>query len=168
MTEIFKITTRPIEGDITASGKTRYNQVSPEEFLAVVDEILATPGIRSIGWTQHTPYFNDGEPCEFGLGELALDLDPAIYGEVDDDDAYALPEEGYNWATSWGIYTYPERGNYSTRKYELNGVDTKPLNDIFSKWASERYENVALDSFGDHAVVVATPEGFSVDYYEHE
>lgn len=168
MTDSFKITDRHIEGNITSGAKKRHDQVSPEEFLAVVDEILATPGIRAIGWTQHTPYFNDGEPCEFGIGELALDLDPAVYGEVDDDDAYGLPEDDHNWATAWGIFTYPKSGNYSTREYELNGVDTKPLDEIFSKWASERYENVALDSFGDHAVVIATPEGFSVDYYAHD
>lgn len=166
MTELFKITDRPIDGDITSGAKKRYDQVSPEEFLAVVDEILATPGVRAIGWQQYTPYFNDGEPCEFSVNELALDLDPAIYGEVE-GEAYGLPEDR-NFVTDWDIYTYPERGNYTNRKYELNGVDTRPLKEIFAKWESSRYENVALDSFGDHAVVVATPEGFSVDFYDHD
>lgn len=29
----------------------------------------ACPSIEKIRWTQYTPYFNDGEPCEFSVGD---------------------------------------------------------------------------------------------------
>jgi hypothetical protein len=30
------------------------------------------PEVYGIKWTQYTPYFNDGEPCVFRLGSVAL------------------------------------------------------------------------------------------------
>ena len=42
------------------------------------------PGVKNVRWTQYTPYFNDGDPCEFstnaGYAELNYD------GNEDDDD----------------------------------------------------------------------------------
>ena len=28
------------------------------------------PDITAFTWVQYTPYFNDGEPCEFGVGDV--------------------------------------------------------------------------------------------------
>jgi len=30
------------------------------------------PDVYGVKWTQHTPYFNDGEPCVFGLDDVYL------------------------------------------------------------------------------------------------
>lgn len=30
------------------------------------------PGLVGISWPQYTPYFNDGDPCEFGVHESEL------------------------------------------------------------------------------------------------
>ena len=45
-----------------------------------------TPGAASVGWDQYTPYFNDGDPCEFSVnGVYCFDQE--------DDEIWQLPEE---------------------------------------------------------------------------
>ncbi len=38
--------------------------------------------IKNVCWTQYTPYFSDGEPCEFSV----YDLDVNFYKDSDDDE----------------------------------------------------------------------------------
>lgn len=142
---------RPIQGDVQETRKAEYDQWSAEQFLSVIDDVLAIPGVDSIRWRQYTPYFNDGEPCEFSVGELMVKLDG-----VDDGGDY---DDGYY--DSWSLGYYVKNG-------DLTVEIPKGLEDAMGKWASAHFERVALKNFGDHATVTATKEGFSVEYYEHD
>lgn len=50
--------------------------------LATADLFLNHPPLKSFGWKQYTPYFNDGDPCVFRVCS-----DPDING-VDGYDLY--------------------------------------------------------------------------------
>lgn len=50
-----------------------------EAFKEVFDK---HPSIESIYWTQYTPYFNDGDPCYFRMGEYEVE-----YLEDEEDEA---------------------------------------------------------------------------------
>ena len=50
----------------------RGSDLLQKEFDALFIEY---PEIGKIEWTQYTPYFNDGDPCVFGVGELAFTLE---------------------------------------------------------------------------------------------
>ena len=54
--------------------------------------ILADGDILSFGWTQYTPYFNDGERCVFGVEEpwFRTTADATRDEDDDEDDADAL------------------------------------------------------------------------------
>ena len=39
------------------------------------------PELENFGWTQYIPYFNDGDPCEFGLYEILYN------DEIDSDNS---------------------------------------------------------------------------------
>lgn len=54
----------PVEGDITR-GEKRANQRPIEELEVLIEALLADPVIHDFGWSQYTPYFNDGDPCVF-------------------------------------------------------------------------------------------------------
>jgi hypothetical protein len=61
-------------------------------------EIFAAhPSLQTIGWTQYTPYFNDGDTCEFGVHadaySLRLNGNSPDYGddELEDEDGNPLP-----------------------------------------------------------------------------
>jgi hypothetical protein len=100
------------------------------------------PKILAIAWTQYTPHFADGDPCEFSVHDFeAATRKPE--GEVDEDD----DDLGYEFKSSWSL-----KGPSAEALRSLNRTKS---DDIF------------LAAFGDHARVVATPSGFHVTEYEH-
>jgi hypothetical protein len=56
-----------------------------EEFTAFFRD---NPKITAVRWRQYTPYFNDGDPCTFGVGEFTYKID----GKLDDGGDY---EDGF-------------------------------------------------------------------------
>lgn len=139
---------RTIVGDIEGTHKAEYEQWSAEIFLSIIDGVLAIDGVEAIKWTQYTPYFNDGDALEFGIQDLQVKISgwPEDGGE---DGFYDLWELKYV-AEQDGL-TIPEG-----------------LTDALKLWDTQHLEKVALKNFGDHAQVTATPEGFEVEYYEHD
>lgn len=57
------------------------------------------PTVHGVMWTQYTPYFNDGEPCEFGLHGVGLFTDK---GEFEDSS------DPYDGKDVWGDGTLYE------------------------------------------------------------
>lgn len=41
----------------------------------LVDELRGIPGVEEIRWAQYTPYFNDGDSCEFIVGDIYFRLE---------------------------------------------------------------------------------------------
>lgn len=156
---------RPIEGDVNINTTASVPQVGPEEFLAAIDSLLAVPGVKKIRWHQYTPYFNDGEPCEFGVNEPAVKLSKKIFGDTSEQSDY---DDGF--VDSYGLYEYNGGNGYSedNKTYEINGVSTKAVYDALQGANWDSFEAVAKANFGDHAVVTATTEGFEVEFFEHD
>jgi hypothetical protein len=171
-----KIQTREIKGDIQRSYRSHVEQKSAEEFLAALDTLLDTPGVKAVRWRQYTPYFNDGDACVFSINEAYVkfsvepdrtytfaDLD-ALEDEDDNDDG----DYGDGFVGTWEL---GERWNSETRQYESLGDPTRTNAANALKAFNQQmgaFEDVCLDNFGDHAIITATREGFSVDYYEHD
>lgn len=116
------------------------------------------PNVTAIVWTQYTPYFNDGDTCEFGVNDAtftnAPDPHSVRWGEYDGDHETA--EDGseiFAWE-SWG--DAPE------------GLDTEMCKSFNRMICSGEMEDVMKAMFGDHVKVVATREGFDVDEYDHD
>lgn len=163
---------RPVEGDIVYSNRTTAEQYDAEEFLRRLDAIFdADPEVKYVFWTQYTPYFNDGEPCVFSVGDVSVirggdrpyyfDYDEA---EWDDDveagevlNLWSLRPKG-DWVGTW-----PDRKFVEHPNQEIDPV-YEPLKNL----GMNHFENVCLEAFGDHATVIATREGFEVEFYEHD
>jgi hypothetical protein len=114
------------------------------------------PQLKKIQWTQYTPYFNDGEPCEFQVYGEYLDL------EYLDELGELVELEGFH------IYDYlSAAGVRHTNKYDwdewLVEVDSI-LSDLFSSIPSEVFKEV----YGDHSEVTVTAEGVTVEEYDHD
>ncbi len=158
-----------IEGDIYPTHKM-VDQDPIEYFVDALKGVFTTGVIKAVRWTQYTPYFNDGEPCVFGTGEIYyrfadLDDEDAQGGDYEDgylsayEDEYVKTLGGSNW-------------DYETRQHvHYDGVD--PVTAALVKELNERFNSgrhlVDLGRiFGDHARVTATPDRFIVDEYEHD
>lgn len=66
--------------------------------FALIKEIFDTCGhINKIHWKQYTPYFNDGDSCEFGLHDVYIEDDDDTYYEGDyNGESSVLVDEYYN------------------------------------------------------------------------
>lgn len=185
----YKIESRKIEGAKYEETAT-LEQLNAEEFLALVDTLLAVKGIKAVRWHQYTPFFNDGDTCEFGVNEASVKLSKRFgvdeedgdYGDGFIDD-YALYEYNDSKTTqpepsrgSYGTPTYAEwrikydEWNNSRKVYSMNDQDTQEIAEALALFNSktDNIAFVAKANFGDHAKVTATTDGFDVEEYEHD
>lgn len=165
----------PIIGE-GKEGSTRVPQISKEEFAALVKTVLDHPSVHLFGWKQYTPYFNDGDICEFGASDFYLittsDVDQ--YEELLEDDPYMVQEvfdphsdhptlggRPYHWDEvtrkgHFGDYEGPDKDLYE-HAMALSGV----INNGSA-------EGVLLTLFGDHCTVVVTKQKIEIEEYSHD
>jgi len=147
-----------------------FREKAQELFKGVTKEFFdKNPGINVIRWTQYTPFFNDGDTCEFSVnepyysnakGEQIEDL--TRYGEYDGEDEDVWAEE--NWIlTGDSQYCIDRRKNI-----DLTGVDTESISAFSKMIQSNELEEILKAMFDDHVSVTATRDGFDVEEYEHD
>lgn len=131
---------------IDASGKSMV--------ASLIKKMFTETGISQCGWHQYTPYFNDGEPCVFGLGEVYYcppERAPWDYGEDPDED-----EEDQWWWDGLG-----DRGVTARMASGAKGWHEDPPNVERYKILHNFHQDLSsLEDelqviFGDHAVVRA-------------
>lgn len=156
---------RPIEGDITRRDRRVIEQGTVEEFLAAIDAVLAIPGVSAVSWKQYTPYFMDGDPCEFGVNDPYFTFGTVEEPEYGTDAYYDWAEREENYSV-WNLTYKDDSGKFPYRPKDvtLSEADVQTIKAL----NLNRYELIAEANFGDHAVVTATSEGFNVEYYDHD
>lgn len=151
------------------------------------DTFIAYPQIKAIGWTQYTPYFNDGDECIFSVREPQLLL---AESQKDDEEDYE-DEFGPGWRDSYSFYDYVEdktqtprqstKYNPNTRKHEpydyyprvkvyatpedeaLYGL----LNNLYTSF--QQNQEILKSVFGDHVRVKAYADGnIEIEPYYHD
>lgn len=169
----------PIIGDI--QGSTVPTQRPIEDLAPLLQAVLDDPGIEEFGWRQYTPYFMDGDPCVFGIGDIWF-LSPE---DADDEaDQKERREDPYMWAEHH--YLHGERGfaetlttgHWDTEKnrwvsedvpnphYDQDRYDR--LDALTDAIGSGQFNNALLNAFGDHAIVTINRDNITVEFYEHE
>lgn len=148
---------RPVTGEISGSVEPRAEQKPGEELLPLLDAVLAAENVEAIRWSQFTPYFNDGEPCIFGAGQVEVKLAG--------DDTSGYDEDGYISAGEMVDYRRSGSGYSSTVKpqYEHLYRALLTLDDEL-----DHFEDFLHGSFGDHAQVTATRDGFHIADFDHD
>lgn len=113
------------------------------------------PNLKSFGWTQYTPYFNDGDVCEFNVH-----YEYNMYINDKDLDVYGL--------NKWLQPNYPYVPNFKDYGFdtmqELVSV-VEDVNNVLDLFSRDDLEII----FGDHAKITAYNDGqISVDEYDHD
>ncbi|WP_326827412.1 hypothetical protein [Streptomyces sp. NBC_01751] len=160
----------PVSGELRM-GSSRTDQKPVEELAPLLQALLDDPTITEFGWTQYTPYFNDGDVCEFSVGEIWVRTTEDVDSDEQEFDDYDLTL----WAhPSLGRVNYEYRGEWPNREYVELGYEgpnekryrnAKALNEALTSGA---YENALLDAFGDHALVTVREAGIEVEFYSHD
>lgn len=132
-------------------------------------------GIKAIVWTQYTPFFNDGDTCEFSVNE------PVFTNAEREDLEYVNPWGEYEGENEkiWVCETYSIVHLYDDGRPWLDDtreaikesgqtIDIKAC-DLFSRMIqSADFEPVMEAMFGNHVKVIATKDGFDVEEYDHD
>ncbi|MCK9901332.1 hypothetical protein MXD63_14750 [Frankia sp. Cpl3] len=146
----------PIKGEVSRYTEPRGAQKTAEDFKKALDRLLGLPGVKAVVWHQYTPYFNDGDPCTFGIHLDGVALDPAPegasspYESIEDDKGNEL-----SVYEVWDLRDAPTVADVHRALKALEG-------DLGS------YEDVFLKAFGDPARVIARADGFTVEDYSHD
>lgn len=123
--------------------QTKMEQEGKDLFKSMSAQLFdENPTLVKFGWTQYTPYYNDGDECVFSAN---LDYPRFLLvgqGEdLYDEEAWFSKDEVTDESIAWN--------NIITFLSQFSDDDVKLL-------------------FGDHAEVVVTREGVEVSQYEHD
>lgn len=139
--------------------RANYQKRGQEIFkLAFKEFFEVNPEVHVVGWRQYTPYFNDGDTCEFrcyaeyAFISNAKDYENIRWGEYDGEEENVWVED-------------PDYGDVNGDLIPESATkNAEALRNLLSKID----EDVFFDMFGDHVQVFATREGFEVVEYEHD
>jgi len=154
------------------------------EFNGALAELFdAYPFVKSVSFTAYTPYFNDGDTCEYSVHHDYCQFNG--YDEDGDDDNGKGEGENVGRNARETIYVEepnPEydcnyRGWESNKRYETKHVK-KPNTDFnpLYKEAVEAFRSALAvvdddnweEMVGDSVRVTITREGITTDEYDHD
>ena len=139
--------------------KKQFTEKGSKIFHKYCEEIFENfPEVKSFGWSQYTPYFNDGDECVFGVNEVDRINGYSDYSDYADGEE---DEEGENKQVNiYKNYDWDEKKS-DPRSFEIvktirNFIDSIP-------------KDILKEIYGDHCKVTIYRDGnFDVDEYEHD
>lgn len=141
--------------------RTQYVETARTEFSAGCKELFnAYPQLKSVSFHAYTPYFNDGDTCEY---RVSLDY-PLING-YDEHESDEYGDDSINiWKQShemlgYGVGAKPNPSYNPYAKQIINNVKA-----FFRAFEEEIYK----DLFGDHVTITVTPNEVTTKTYDHE
>lgn len=148
MTETKNFLGIPVEGEINKSRSRQVEQWGQEKFAELIRPLLDSDEVEAVRWTQYTPFFNDGEVCEFSTGEL--------YVKLRDDDESGDYDDGFMDSIDLG----------HNKSRSLTTLDV--FSGLGEAFDAGRFESFLYDQFGDHAEVTITKDKVSIASYDHD
>lgn len=147
---------KKIKSELSEKLKANFHGLTKELFNSY-------PELKSIGWRQYTPYFNDGEACEFN----ALHKYPTINGN-DENYGESKQPEGVLDIVKLGSETI-----YDSNWKKIPNPDYNPYYNEIVKTVKEflnQFDDDDMEGlFGDHVSVHVTSEGVIIeDYSDHD
>lgn len=130
---------------------------------------------QAIAWKQYTPYFNDGDICEFTLGEILLIKEGWDYEEdgMPDEESEECKFFGYNKPAQYYYDNY-DRDIYNKKlvnSYKNTPEITKELCKILVHFMNDN-EDLLKEIYGDHvSVAIYFKDGkveSIIEEYNHE
>jgi hypothetical protein len=135
-----------------------FNNHAKKEVIQTFEDFLAAfPEIKSVQWSQYTPYFNDGDRCTFNVHDFALEVFEEKRGDLfESDEMWEAAQDDF------AVYDGHEQAfdQDSPRAREI----LASLDSLHKIVDSGLFEAM----WGDHSHVTATRESISRQRYEHE
>lgn len=150
-----------------------FQQTAQQLFKETTTQFFVeNPGVKAIVWKQYTPYFNDGDTCEFSVNDPYFtnaegeDLHDISWGQYDGERDDIWVAESIGWLMNHKDNGY--NGDTIRLIEKSGGVNAQSCDNFSSIICSSEMQNVMLAMFGDHVEVVATAQGFDVSSFDHD
>jgi len=171
-----------IKAELEAFNKKKQALVEQlrKEFPAMFKELFEQSEIiKSVSWTQYSPYFNDGDECTFGANTDNL----YVNGEDSYELKFVSPHNYGKLKTNEDVVNNDilvEKSDRSYYKGRQIGQDGLVINPDYNEKESNIYnqfveiltsipDEFLEDLFGNHAQVTINSDGtISVDGYDHD
>lgn len=143
-------------------------------FAAAIKELFDKYPLHlaQIYWTQYTPYFNDGDSCEFLVQEVYVngtEIYDYDYDPIDCVRSLYTPEE-LEFRTNWKP-DHAKRYDYLDFETGLSPERIKIFDEVEAEvkafmglFDSDDFEYM----FGDHVKITITKLGINVEEYSHD
>lgn len=139
---------------LMAEKQKEIEELGKQAFKDIVKVFFqSNPEVQAVVWNQYTPYFNDGDTCEFMV------CDPVFVTKgFDKNDLLS---------SSWEYETGEKENSpvIGITAYHKNSY--KDSYRSLSKFIAEN-QDVMEKCFGDHASVYVTPDEIIIEEYEHD
>ena len=143
--------------------KAEAQQMASDAFDSFCKEIFEKhPKVESFGWSQYTPYFNDGDTCTFSANTDYI----SINGEHVDDSKWVNEKNVIDWGT-WNRELRIYEGRIEVPNLDYNSELVKGADEIV-EFLSNFDNDFYITRFGDHAEITVSKDGVDVDEYEHD
>jgi hypothetical protein len=168
--------------------KAAYDRKLRDEGQAAVKDAFKDffdqyPEVRSVKWSQYTPYFNDGDACHFGVNEFEAIVVSTEALKAEIEEKKRLTIEAANASDYKKAQLLKEE--VEDLQNQLNNEDDCDGNSAWSLSRKKDPRLIALGEalnnierelphdvlesvFGDHVEVTATREGFKTREYNHD
>lgn len=154
---------KAVQVEIAALAKSSGDEIIQELFAP-----LWETGVLGASWTQYTPYFNDGDSCEFSV---CADEMPVQWPGLPDLDGYESSAGHIRY------YLSTDETRYSAQDTKQRYLDlgmtlekvvaVEKITDAISAVLNDN-EELLFAAYGDHVEITVTPNGVTVDEYEHD
>jgi hypothetical protein len=149
--------------EVVRNIKFQLSEKLKDNFYSLTKELfIAYPELKSFGWKQYTPYFNDGEECVFS----SLHYYPTINGNDENYDESEQAEGEIDivklggetiYGVGWKKIPNPDYNPYygeivSTVKQFLNQFDNEDMEELFGNHVAIRVteSGVVIEEYEDH------------------
>lgn len=141
-----------------ADFKAQFAKKGQERLKEIINEFwAANPAVNVITWTQYTPYFMDGDPCEFSVNE------PTFSNATEEDDISALGWGEYDGETE-GVWAATD-WNVERELKDVEGLNAESIKQFGRFIQSEAMADVLKTILGEDVKVVVTREGITATDY---
>ena len=127
------------------------------------------PNLVSFGWTQYTPYFNDGDTCTFGSNHT----NPWIKFTSFENEENEEDDEDLDYDDEFSEYRYYNYSKDYKTKTLKPGLTEAKLAEVTTGHAVIDFlrnfdDDDMLHMFGDHQKVIVTASKVLADDYDHD
>lgn len=131
-----------------------------EAYLTKFQEFFVKyPKITKVGFHAYTPFFNDGDACEYSVHDYYFYIPELDSSDIDWED-----QDIYDWCGTWNVSKYDS----TTKTYsDLPGFEgyKDGMSELYMETSDEE---LCKSIYGDHVQVIVTPFEIQIEDYDHD